>query len=230
MSRARDLEASISPLDFLVASTKAVLSGGRRRSPRRQRRDRHRWRATQARLAWARPSAGREDGHSSSRILPRPPDTRAKTTPGRSGPRSTRLDYGHGGRPPLLGGRIRGRYLINTRRSSGTPAKWRRYDNGSRRVGPHPRRPARDARMPRHGARRSGGSPVLIAMGFVGPEPSLPEAFGLQAGPSRQHIHDDDFMTTRRRVRRGRNLLARQSLVVWPSTKAAWRGAPSTSS
>jgi NADPH-dependent glutamate synthase beta subunit-like oxidoreductase len=56
---------------------------------------------------------------------------------------------------------------------------------------------------------------VLIAMGFVGPEPSLPTAFGCKLDHRGNIVHDDDFMTTTPGVFAAGDCSRGQSLVVW---------------
>jgi NADPH-dependent glutamate synthase beta subunit-like oxidoreductase len=56
---------------------------------------------------------------------------------------------------------------------------------------------------------------VLIAMGFVGPEPTLPAAFGCKLDHRGNIVHDDDFMTTTPGVFSAGDCSRGQSLVVW---------------
>ena len=56
---------------------------------------------------------------------------------------------------------------------------------------------------------------VLIAMGFVGPDPSLPTAFGCKIDHRGNIVHDEDFMTTTPGVFAAGDCSRGQSLVVW---------------
>jgi NADPH-dependent glutamate synthase beta subunit-like oxidoreductase len=56
---------------------------------------------------------------------------------------------------------------------------------------------------------------VLIAMGFVGPETTLPTAFGCKLDHRGNIVHDDDFMTTTPGVFAAGDCSRGQSLVVW---------------
>jgi len=56
---------------------------------------------------------------------------------------------------------------------------------------------------------------VLIAMGFVGPEPALPTAFGCKLDHRGNIVHDEDFMTTAPGVFAAGDCSRGQSLVVW---------------
>jgi NADPH-dependent glutamate synthase beta subunit-like oxidoreductase len=56
---------------------------------------------------------------------------------------------------------------------------------------------------------------VLIAMGFVGPEQSLPAAFGCKLDHRGNIVHDGDFMTTTPGVFAAGDCARGQSLVVW---------------
>jgi NADPH-dependent glutamate synthase beta chain and related oxidoreductases len=56
---------------------------------------------------------------------------------------------------------------------------------------------------------------VLIAMGFVGPAPELPTAFGCKLDHRGNIVHDDDMMTTAPGVFAAGDCSRGQSLVVW---------------
>jgi glutamate synthase (NADPH/NADH) small chain len=56
---------------------------------------------------------------------------------------------------------------------------------------------------------------VLIAMGFVGPAPELPAAFGCKLDHRGNIIHDDEYMTTVPGVFSAGDCSRGQSLVVW---------------
>ena len=56
---------------------------------------------------------------------------------------------------------------------------------------------------------------VLIAMGFLGPAPELPAAFGCKLDHRGNIVHDDDMMTTVPGVFAAGDCSRGQSLVVW---------------
>jgi glutamate synthase (NADPH/NADH) small chain len=56
---------------------------------------------------------------------------------------------------------------------------------------------------------------VLLAMGFIGPAPELPMAFGCKLDHRGNIIHDDDMMTTTPGVFAAGDCSRGQSLVVW---------------
>ena len=56
---------------------------------------------------------------------------------------------------------------------------------------------------------------VLIAMGFTGPEPELPTAFGCKLDHRGNIVHDGDYMTTVPGVFSAGDCSRGQSLVVW---------------
>jgi glutamate synthase (NADPH/NADH) small chain len=147
-------------------------------------------------------------------ILSRPPDTRAADNPWPQWPKVYKMDYGQEEAAALWGADPR-RYLVNTRRLVGDAGgavtaietveiEWVHVP-GSR---PEMKeRPGTETSLP--------ADLVLIAMGFVGPEQSLPGAFGCKLDHRGNIIHDDDFMTTTPGVFAAGDCARGQSLVVW---------------
>ncbi|HEY1167981.1 MAG TPA: glutamate synthase subunit beta [Candidatus Limnocylindrales bacterium] len=147
-------------------------------------------------------------------ILPRPPETRAADNPWPQWPKVYKLDYGQEEAAALWGADPR-RYLVNTRRFVGDEAgrvraietvdiEWAHTAGGR----PEMRECAgTENSLPAH--------LVLIAMGFVGPEPALPTAFGCKLDHRGNIVHDEDFMTTAPGVFAAGDCSRGQSLVVW---------------
>jgi glutamate synthase (NADPH/NADH) small chain len=146
-------------------------------------------------------------------ILPRPPETRAVDNPWPQWPKVYKMDYGQEEAAALWGADPRS-YLVNTRRLVGDGGAVNKIETveiewihvpGSR---PEMREIA--------GSEKSlPADLVLIAMGFVGPEPTLPEAFGCKLDHRGNIIHDEDFMTTAAGVFAAGDCSRGQSLVVW---------------
>jgi glutamate synthase (NADPH) small chain len=146
-------------------------------------------------------------------ILARPPDTRAFDNPWPQWPKVYKLDYGQEEAAALWGADPR-RYLVNTRRLVGDNGKvtaietvdiqWVHVPGG---------RP--EMTEVAGSARTDPADLVLIAMGFVGPEPTLPSAFGCKLDHRGNIVHDDDFMTTTPGVFAAGDCSRGQSLVVW---------------
>ena len=147
-------------------------------------------------------------------ILARPPDARTRDNPWPQWPKIYKMDYGQEEAAALWGEDPR-RYLVNTRRLVGNDRgavmsietaeiEWV-HTPGAR---PEMRElPGTQATLP--------ADLVLIAMGFVGPEPSLPAAFGCKLDHRGNIVHDDDFMTTVAGVFAAGDCARGQSLVVW---------------
>ncbi len=147
-------------------------------------------------------------------ILPRPPETRAADNPWPQWPKVYKLDYGQEEAAALWGADPR-RYMVNTRRLVGDEAghvaaietveiEWVHAHGGR----PEMREcPGTETSFP--------VDLVLIAMGFVGPEPTLPAAFGCKLDHRGNIVHDDDFMTTTPGVFAAGDCSRGQSLVVW---------------
>jgi glutamate synthase (NADPH/NADH) small chain len=210
----RDLAGVHFAMDFLVASTKAVISGGT--TPISA--------AGKNVIVIGGGDTGTDCVGTAIRqgaktvtqleILPRPPDSRAADNPWPQWPKVYKMDYGQEEAAALWGADPR-RYLINTRRLVGDSAarvktietieiEWVHTPGGR----PEMREcPGTEKTLP--------ADLVLIAMGFVGPEPSLPEAFGCKLDHRGNIIHDDDFMTTTPGVFAAGDCSRGQSLVVW---------------
>jgi len=109
-----------------------------------------------------------------------------------------KMDYGQK-RPRLWGADPR-RYLINTRRLIGDDSGRSAHRDGRDRMGARCERPPEMCEC--EGTEKVlEADLVLIAMGFVARRPSCRPP-SLQAGP-RDIVHDDDMMTTLRRLRGG---------------------------
>jgi glutamate synthase (NADPH/NADH) small chain len=147
-------------------------------------------------------------------ILPRPPEARAADNPWPQWPKVYKMDYGQEEAAALWGADPR-RYLINTRRLVGDAAgtvtaietveiEWVHTPGARPEI--------------RECAGTESSFPadlVLIAMGFVGPEQSLPAAFGCKLDHRGNIVHDGDFMTTTPGVFAAGDCARGQSLVVW---------------
>ncbi len=147
-------------------------------------------------------------------ILPRPPETRAADNPWPQWPKVYKMDYGQEEAAALWGADPR-RYLINTRRL----------------IGDESGRVTAIETVEIEWTHGAGGRPemcecegtekvleadlVLIAMGFVGPAPELPAAFGCKLDHRGNIVHDDDMMTTAPGVFAAGDCSRGQSLVVW---------------
>jgi glutamate synthase (NADPH/NADH) small chain len=159
-------------------------------------------------------------------ILPRPPETRAADNPWPQWPKVYKMDYGQEEAAALWGADPR-RYLVNTRRMIGD-AKGRvkeletyEIDWVSGSPGARPEmveRPGTDQTIP--------ADLVLLAMGFTGPGPELPAAFGCKLDHRGNIAHDADSMTSVPGVFSAGDCSRGQSLVVWAihEGRAAARG------
>jgi glutamate synthase (NADPH/NADH) small chain len=146
-------------------------------------------------------------------ILPRPPEIRAADNPWPQWPKVYKMDYGQEEAAALWGADPR-RYLINTRRLIGKAGKvtaietieieWTHTPGG------------RPEMCECAGTEQSlPADLVLIAMGFVGPAPELPTAFGCKLDHRGNIVHDGDMMTTVPGVFAAGDCSRGQSLVVW---------------
>jgi glutamate synthase (NADPH) small chain len=147
-------------------------------------------------------------------ILPRPPETRAVDNPWPQWPKVYKMDYGQEEAAALWGADPRS-YLVNTRRLTGdgkgnvqtietVGIEWVHTPGG------------RPEMHEVAGTEKSFPADlVLIAMGFVGPEPTLPTAFGCKLDHRGNIVHDEDFMTTTPGVFAAGDCSRGQSLVVW---------------
>jgi glutamate synthase (NADPH/NADH) small chain len=147
-------------------------------------------------------------------ILPRPPEARAADNPWPQWPKVYKMDYGQEEASALWGADPR-RYLVNTRRLTGdadgrvraietVDIEWV-HTPGSR---PEMREIAGTERV-------LEAELVLLAMGFVGPAPELPTAFGCKLDHRGNIVHDGDYMTTVPGVFSAGDCSRGQSLVVW---------------
>jgi glutamate synthase (NADPH/NADH) small chain len=146
-------------------------------------------------------------------ILPQPPEIRAADNPWPQWPKVYKMDYGQEEAAAMWGADPR-RYLINTRRVVGDAGavksietieiEWVHTPSGR----PEMREcPGTEQSLP--------ADLVLIAMGFVGPAPELPTAFGCKLDHRGNIVHDEDFMTTTPGVFAAGDCSRGQSLVVW---------------
>ena len=147
-------------------------------------------------------------------ILPRPPESRATDNPWPQWPKVYKMDYGQEEAAALWGADPR-RYCVNTRRLVGD-------DGGHVRAlesveiewapGVNGRLEMRD----RPGTEQVVAADlVLIAMGFVGPAPELPAAFGCKLDGRGNIVHDQDMMTSVPGIFAAGDCARGQSLVVW---------------
>ncbi len=146
-------------------------------------------------------------------IMPRPPDARAADNPWPEWPRVYRLDYGQEEAAALWGEDPR-RYSTTTRRFIGrdehvagieiADISWGVSAEGR----PEMREvPGTSQVIPAH--------LVLLALGFTGPEPALPRAFGCELDPRGNVRTGLDRMTSVPGVFAAGDCVRGQSLVVW---------------
>jgi glutamate synthase (NADPH) small chain len=147
-------------------------------------------------------------------ILERPPETRAANNPWPRWPNVYRLDYGQEEAAALWGGDPR-RYSVQTRRFVGdetgrleaietVEVEWVR--------GPDGRRTPREVKGTERVVR---ADLAFLALGFVGPERSLPEALGCEIGSRGTVAVDRESMTSVPGVFAAGDCSRGQSLVVW---------------
>ena len=147
-------------------------------------------------------------------ILDRPPDARAPDNPWPQWPKVYRLDYGQEEAAALWGADPR-RYAVSTRRFVGdetghvaavetVEVEWAAGPDG--RVAPR-ERPGTE--------RQVRADLVLLALGFVGPERSLPEQLGCRLDAQGTIATGSDRMTSVPGVFAAGDCSRGQSLVVW---------------
>ena len=146
-------------------------------------------------------------------ILVRPPDTRAPDNPWPEWPKTYKLDYGQEEAAALWGEDPR-RYQTTTRRFVGrdehvtgieiADAAWGMVGDG---------RP--ELREVPGSAQTIEADLVLLAMGFLGPEPALPRAFGCDLDVRGTVRTGADRMTSMPGVFAAGDCVRGQSLVVW---------------
>jgi glutamate synthase (NADPH/NADH) small chain len=146
-------------------------------------------------------------------ILPQPPETRAVDNPWPQWPKVYKLDYGQEEAAALWGADPR-RYLVNTRRLVGEDGRVKSIETVDIEWAHAPGSRPEMRECP--GTERSFPADlVLIAMGFLGPEPGLPTAFGCRLDGRGNIVRDGDYMTTMPGVFAAGDCSRGQSLVVW---------------
>jgi glutamate synthase (NADPH/NADH) small chain len=147
-------------------------------------------------------------------ILPHPPETRAADNPWPQWPKVYKLDYGQEEAAALWGADPRS-YCVNTRRLMGdelgrvtaietVEIDWVHGAGGRPEIR---ERPGTEQVL--------SADLVLLALGFVGPQPELPTAFGCKLDHRGNIVRDDDMMTTAPGVFAAGDCSRGQSLVVW---------------
>jgi glutamate synthase (NADPH/NADH) small chain len=147
-------------------------------------------------------------------ILPHPPETRAADNPWPQWPKVYKLDYGQEEAAALWGADPRS-YCVNTRRLMGdelgrvtaietVEIDWVHGAGGRPEIR---ERPGTEQVL--------AADLVLLALGFVGPQPELPTAFGCKLDHRGNIVRDDDMMTTAPGVFAAGDCSRGQSLVVW---------------
>jgi len=148
-------------------------------------------------------------------ILPRPPDQRAADNPWPQWPKVYKLDYGQEEAKALWGADPR-EYAVQTRRFLGNAEgqltglelckiEWLRAPDG-RPLGP---------REIEGTHRTIPADLVLLALGFLGPEKSLPQELGCKLDERGNIVADEEKMTTVPGVFAAGDCSRGQSLVVW---------------
>jgi glutamate synthase (NADPH/NADH) small chain len=146
-------------------------------------------------------------------ILPRPPQVRAADNPWPEWPKVYRMDYGQEEAKALWGEDPR-RYSTTTRRFIGknervtgmeiSSIEWARSAEGRFEMREVPGT-----------AETIPADLVLLALGFVSPEPGLPKAFGCELDPRGNVRTGEDKMTSVPGVFAAGDCARGQSLVVW---------------
>jgi glutamate synthase (NADPH/NADH) small chain len=147
-------------------------------------------------------------------ILPRPPETRAADNPWPQWPKVYKLDYGQEEAAALWGADPR-RYCVNTRRLLGNKRGAVKAIETVEIEWVHAPGERPQMRELPGSEKIVDADLVLIAMGFLGPAPDLPEAFGCKLDHRGNIAHDEDQMTTVPGVFAAGDCSRGQSLVVW---------------
>jgi glutamate synthase (NADPH/NADH) small chain len=148
-------------------------------------------------------------------ILPRPPDVRAADNPWPQWPKVYKLDYGQEEAQALWGADPR-QYCVQTRRFLGDGGarvtgmeifqiEWRKGAEG---------KPPAPQEVPGTG-RTIPADLVLLALGFLGPERSLPEELGCRLNERGNLAVDEQRMTSVPGIFAAGDCSRGQSLVVW---------------
>ncbi len=146
-------------------------------------------------------------------ILPRPPDQRAPDNPWPEWPKVYKLDYGQEEAKALWGDDPR-QYAVMTKRFIGeervealqiVAIEWMRAQHG-KAVGP---------RELAGTERNLPADLILLALGFVGPEKTLPGELGLKLDDRGNIFTDEEKMTSVPGVFAAGDCARGQSLVVW---------------
>ena len=160
-------------------------------------------------------------------IMPRPPETRAADNPWPEWPKVYKLDYGQEEAKALWGEDPR-RYSTTTRRFIGRNEHVTGIEIADIVVGSRGRTGGPRCARCRARPRCFPADLVLLALGFTGPEPALPKAFGCELDPRGNVRTGPDRMTTVPGVFAAGDCVRGQSLVVWAiregRTAAAGRG------
>jgi glutamate synthase (NADPH/NADH) small chain len=147
-------------------------------------------------------------------IMAKPPETRATDNPWPQWPKVYKLDYGQEEAAALWGADPR-RYLVNTRQLVGDASGAVKTIETVEIEWVHTPGARPEIREAAGSEQSSPADLVLIAMGFVGPAPQLPAAFGCKLDHRGNIIHDQDYMTTAPGVFSAGDCSRGQSLVVW---------------
>ena len=147
-------------------------------------------------------------------ILPRPPETRAADNPWPQWPKVYKLDYGQEEAAALWGADPR-LYCANSRRLIGDADGRLKAIETAEIEWVHSPGARPEMRELAGTEKTLDADLVLIAMGFVGPAPDLPAAFGCKLDHRGNIVHDDDLMTTVPGIFAAGDCSRGQSLVVW---------------
>jgi glutamate synthase (NADPH/NADH) small chain len=147
-------------------------------------------------------------------IMPRPPEVRAADNPWPQWPKVYKLDYGQEEAAALWGADPR-RYCVSTRRLIGDDTGRAKAIETVEIDWVHGAAGRPEMREREGTEKVLEADLVLIAMGFVGPAPELPTAFGCKLDHRGNIVHDGDMMTTAPGVFAAGDCSRGQSLVVW---------------